>query len=110
MNATVVIPVTAPTTRIDGVPLPPEQIARIDFELTLDGGQSWHNVGHCAGTETSYTLQGLDVGTYSMRDFVTDTQVPPKISAHSEPVSFVVQPEELAPPNPAVLGTPTVNR
>jgi hypothetical protein len=105
---TVVIPFTPPTARKDGSPLPAEQIAKIDFEISADNGQTWTSVGHRAGTDTSLTLQDLDVGQYLVRDFVTDTQGPPLTSDFSSVVGFEIKAPVLAAPLPAVIGTPVV--
>lgn len=105
---TVVIPFTPPTTRTDGTPLPAEQIKQIDLELSADNGQTWTSVGHRAGTDTSITLQDLDVGQYLVRDFVTDTQSPALTSDFSPVAGFEIKAPVLAAPNFAMLGTPTV--
>lgn len=107
--STVTIPFVPPNQRKDGTALPPEQIKQIDFEISADNGQTWTSVGHRAGTDTSLTLQDLDVGQYLIRDFVTDTQVPPLTSDFSAPVGFEIKAPVLAAPNPAVIGTPVVS-
>lgn len=106
--ADVLIPFTAPTARKDGTALPVDQIKQIDFELSADNGTTWTNVGHRAGTDTSITLQALDVGQYLVRDYVTDTQEPPLTSDFSPVAGFEVKAPPLAAPNFAVLGTPVV--
>lgn len=106
---TIVIPFTAPTQRTDGTPLPPEQIKQIDFEISADNGVTWTSIGHRAGTDTSLTLQDLDVGQYLVRDFVTDTQNPPLTSDFSPVGGFEIKPPKLAAPNPAIIGTITVS-
>lgn len=106
--ADVTIPFTVPTSRKDGSALPVDQIAQIDFELSADNGQTWTNVGHRAGTDSSITLQSMDVGQYLVRDYVTDTQVPPLTSDFSPVVGFEVKAPPLAAPNFAAIGTPVV--
>jgi hypothetical protein len=102
------IPVTAPTTRKDGSTLPPEQLARLDFELSSDNGQSYTNVGHAAANQTEFKLQSLDPGSYLVRSTATDTQDPPLTSDFSAVVGFQIAAPALAAPNPPVLGTPVV--
>lgn len=106
--ADVVIPFVAPTTRKDGTVLPANQVAKIDFEISADNGTTWTSVGHRAGSDSSITLQGLDVGQYLVRDYVTDTQEPPLTSDFSAVVGFEIKAPALAAPNAAVLGTPVV--
>jgi hypothetical protein len=106
--ADVTIPFTVPTSRKDGSALPVDQIAQVDFELSADNGQTWTNVGHRAGTDSSITLQSIDVGQYLVRDYVTDTQVPPLTSDFSPVVGFEVKAPPLAAPNFAAIGTPVV--
>jgi len=106
---TVVIPFTAPTSRKDGAALPVDQIKQIDFEISADNGQTWTNVGHRAGNDTSLTLQDLDVGQYLIRDYVTDTQNPPLTSDFSNVVGFEIKAPVLAAPSPAVIGAPVVS-
>ena len=101
---TIVIPFTAPTQRKDGTPLPPEQIKQIDFELSADNGQTWTSIGHRAGTDTSLTLQDLDVGQYLVRDYVTDTQTPALTSDFSSVAGFEIKAPVLAAPNAALIG------
>lgn len=106
---TVVIPFAPPATRTDGTPLPADQIKQIDFELSADNGQTWTNVGHRAGTDTSLTLQDLDVGQYLLRDYVTDTQNPALTSDFSPVAGFQIKAPVLAAPSPALIGTPVVS-
>lgn len=107
--STVVIPFTIPTQRKDSTALPVEQIKQIDFELSADNGQTWTSIGHRAASDSSITLQDLDVGQYLVRDFVTDTQTPSLTSDFSSPVGFEIKAPTLAAPNPALLGTPVVS-
>src|SRR3972149_1341679 len=98
--ADVTIPFAPPDKRKDGSALAPSQIKQIDFDLSGDNGATWTGVGHRAGTDTSITLQGLDVGQYLVRGYTTDTQEPAFTSDFSAVVGFVVPAPALAAPMP----------
>jgi len=104
MSADVTIPFTPPVARADEQALPPNEIDRIDFEVSSDNGVTWTSVGHTAGTATSITVAGLAAGHYLARDTVTDTSTPPLVSEYSPSFSFEVAADTLAPPKPAIIG------
>ena len=106
--ADVTIPFAPPDKRKDGSALAPSQIKQIDFDLSGDNGSTWTGVGHRAGTDTSITLQGLDVGQYLVRGYTTDTQEPAFTSDFSSVVGIDIKAPALAAPMPPVLGTPII--
>lgn len=84
-----VITWTPPTERVDGTPLPATEIG--SYILRVDGTQ----VAEIPGTETTYTISGLPVGTYSF-DMATKDTV-----GRIGPFSVAVQKRVDAPPGGA---------
>jgi len=100
------IPVTAPTTRIDGNALAITDLARIEFFVSTDNGQNYVSAGHSAPDATSFNFEATDPGTYLFKAEAVDLQSPPLTSLDSAVVQFTIAPPVLAAPSPPTLGTP----
>lgn len=101
------IPFTLPTQRADGSTLSPSEISRIEFFVSVDGGQNYVSAGHAAPDQKVFQYDASDIATYNFRAEAVDLQVPERTSLDSNVVSYTVAPPVLAAPNAPVLGTPT---
>jgi hypothetical protein len=101
------VPVTAPTTRIDGSALSATDLNRIEMLVSTDNGQNYVSAGHIAPNQPVFQFEATDVGTYQFKAEAVDNQNPALVSLDSNVVSFTIAPPVLARPSAPVLGTPT---
>ena len=93
-----------PTTRVDGVPGKPTEIAYIRVLMSSDSGATWADVGHVGPTIEFYD-QTLDAaGTYQFKLQVVDTQSPPTVSADSAVVQITQELAAFNPPSDVGVG------
>jgi len=89
---------TLPTTRVDGSPLAPAEIAGTEVFIRVEGAPDFVLLATVPAPQTSLRQTELDSGTYEFRVVVVDKQRPPKRSAAVTSSVSV----ELAEPSPAL--------
>ena len=105
--STVTLTWDIPTTRTDGTPLGPDEIASIDVFDDLSDGNGPQKIGSVTGAGTTFTTPTLSVGSHSFTLFVNDTTG--HKSAASAPTPVTV-PATLASPNPVTNVQFTLNQ
>jgi hypothetical protein len=100
-NHTVTLVWQNPTTRTDGTPLAPAQIASVEVFAIVGGAST------SFGFQTSpFITPKLNVGTYSFSLILTDTGGQTSMVSNSLQVTV---PATVAPPNPPTLTSATLN-
>lgn len=97
---------TNPTSRLDGTPLSPADIASIDLFDDLGDGNGPQQIASLSGPDTNFTTQVLSVGSHTFTNVVNDT------TGHSSTASNGAQltvPPTLAAPSPVTDLAATLN-
>ena len=96
-----------PTTRTDGTPLAPADIAHTDVSVSDNSGSTWNVVASVAAPDSALVVPGFAPGTFQFKLVVVDKQTPPKSSADAL-ATVTVNAPALAAPSPATSITATV--
>lgn len=86
-----------PTTRVDGKPLPPEQLKHVILEMSADAGQNFIVLARVAPSQTSFDVTDLDSGTYLFRLIAVDSG---DRLADPSGASITIEPAVPAAPSP----------